>query len=200
MNIHFDALWLPVAKVTSEQTIEDNRFQPDIDLNDAGARSIQGHRLPHTPEFQINMRISQKFETSHGWTFDYVIAPGYRSSNHATLFNGVDYAYQACQAGGTVLSGVGYNAGAGTVIPAAPVSGCSITKVYRGRLNDRVPGYWTLDIGGGISLPGDRFRIEAYVNNLVKQPITGLLISQTGGTVAFLPRPTTYGARASLRF
>lgn len=200
MGIHFDALWLPVAKVTSDQTIEDNRFQPDIDLNDAGARSIQGHRLPHTPEFQINMRISQKFETSHGWTFDYVIAPGYRSSNHATLFNGVDYAYNACQAGGTVLSGVGYNSGTGTVIPAAPVSGCAITKNYRGRLNDRVPGYWTLDIGGGISLPGDRFRLEAYVNNLVKQPITGLLISQTGGTVAFLPRPTTYGVRGSLRF
>ena len=45
-----------------------------------------------------------------------------------------------------------------------------------------------------------RFRLEGYVNNIVKQPITGLLISQTGGTVAFLPRPTTYGVRGSLRF
>ena len=82
----------------------------------------------------------------------------------------------------------------------APVSGCSITKSYRGRLNDTVPGYWTLDLGGGITVPGGRLRLEAYVNNIVKQPITGLIISQTGGTVAFLPRPTTYGLRGSWRF
>jgi hypothetical protein len=30
--------------------------------------------------------------------------------------------------------------------------------------------------------------------------VTGILISQTGGTVAFLPRPTTYGVRARIRF
>jgi len=195
LNIHFDALWLPVAKVTGDQEIEDFRFQPDIDLNDAGFRSIQGKRLPHTPEFQLNLRISQKFEASNGSAWDYVVAPGYRSSNHATLFNGEDYAYSACLAGGTVMSGV-LNVGD----TPHPVSGCSITQAYRGRLNDRVPGYWTLDIGTGYSFAGGRVRVEAFANNLVKQPITGLLISQTGGTVAFLPRPTTYGARASVRF
>lgn len=191
LGIHFDALWLPVAKVMDDQQIEDFRFQPDIDINDAGFRSIRGKRLPHTPEFQMNLRISQKFEWANGASWDYVIAPGYRSANHATLFNGEDYAYSACLAGGTVLSGG---------VAPVPVSGCSITKTYRGRLNDRVPGYWTLDIGTGVSLPGGRVRIEGYVNNLVKQPITGLLISQTGGTVAFLPRPTTYGVRGSVRF
>lgn len=195
LAIHFDALWLPVAKVMDDQEIEDFRFQPDIDVNDAGFRSIRGKRLPHTPEFQMNLRISQKFEFANGASWDYVIAPGYRSANHATLFNGEDYAYTACLAGGTVLSGV-LNAGD----TPHPVSGCSITQSYRGRLNDRVPGYWTLDIGTGVSLPGGRIRIEGYVNNIVKQPITGLLISQTGGTVAFLPRPTTYGVRGSVRF
>ena len=195
LGIHFDALWLPVAKVMDDQEIEDFRFQPDIDVNDAGFRSIRGKRLPHTPEFQMNLRISQKFEFANSATWDYVIAPGYRSANHATLFNGEDYAYTACLAGGTVMSGV-LNVGD----TPHPVSGCSITTSYRGRLNDRVPGYWTLDIGTGVNLPGGRVRIEGYVNNVVKQPITGLLISQTGGTVAFLPRPTTYGVRGSVRF
>ena len=178
-----------------DQEIEDFRFQPDIDVNDAGFRSIRGKRLPHTPEFQMNLRISQKFEFANSATWDYVIAPGYRSANHATLFNGEDYASTACLAGGTVMSGV-LNVGD----TPHPVSGCSITTSYRGRLNDRVPGYWTLDIGTGVNLPGGRVRIEGYVNNVVKQPITGLLISQTGGTVAFLPRPTTYGVRGSVRF
>lgn len=188
INIAFDGLWLPEARVTSSQGIEDFRFQSDIDGNDAGIRSIQGKRLPRTAKYQMNMRISQKFDSRHG-EFDYVIAPGYRSGSYATIFNGEDYAYQACQTGGTVISSNG-----------TPVAGCSITTTYRGRLNDSIPGYWTLDIGGGYSTPDGRVRIEAYANNLVKQTVTGLLISQAGGTVAFLPRPTTYGARLRVRF
>jgi len=188
INIAFDGLWLPEAKVTSAQTIEDFRFQSDIDPNDAGERSIQGKRLPRTSKYQMNMRFSQKFESGIG-EFDYVIAPGYRSSTYATIFNGEDYAYQACLGGGSVVNASG-----------APVSGCSITTSYRGRLNDTIPGYWTLDIGGGFSTSNGRIRIEGYVNNIVKQQITGLLISQAGGTVAFLPRPTTYGARVRVRF
>ena len=137
----------------------------------------------------MNMQLSQKFETSHG-AFDYVIAPGYRSSTFATSFIGPDYAYSACQAGANVTSSSG-----------AAVSGCSITTSYRGRLNDTISGYWTLDMGAGYSSPNGRFRLEGYVNNILyKGMVTGLLISQTGGTVAFLPRPTTYGLRGRVRF
>ena len=189
LNLSFNALWLPVAKVTSSQSIEDFRFQSDIDGNDAGFRSIQNKRLPRTPRFQINMQLSQKFETKHG-SFDYVIAPGYRSSTYATIFNGQDYAFSACQAGGTV-----------TDVNGKPVAGCSITTTYRGRLNDTVPGYWTLDLGAGYSSPNGRLRVEGYVNNILyKGSISGILISQTGGTVAFLPRPVTYGGRVRVRF
>ena len=188
LNIAFDGLWLPEAKVTSSQSIEDFRFQSDIDSNDAGLRSIQGKRLPRTSKYQFNMRISQKFETGLG-EFDYVLAPGYRSSTYATIFNGEDYAYQACQTGGTVTSSSG-----------AAVGGCGITTTYRGRLNDTIPGYWTFDIGGGFSTSTGRVRIEAYANNLIKRSLAGLLISQSGGTVAFMPRPTTYGARVRVRF
>ncbi len=189
LNINFTGLWLPEAKVTGSQTIEDFRFQSDISPNDAGFRSIQGKRLPRTPRLQLNVQMSQKFETIVG-AFDYVVAPGYRSGTYATIFNGQDYAYSACQAGGSV-----------TDVNGASVAGCSITSTYRGRLNDSIKGYFTLDMGGGFTNHNGRLRIEGYVNNLLyKNMVTGILISQTGGTVAFLPRPTTYGVRARIRF
>ena len=189
MNISFTGLWLPEAKVTASQSIEDFRFQSDVDGNDAGFRSIQGKRLPRTPRLQLNMQFSQKFETGFG-AFDYVVAPGYRSGTYATIFNGQDYAYDACRAGSTV-----------TDLNGAAVSGCSITTTYRGRLNDTIKGYFTLDMGAGFTNHDGRLRIEGYVNNLLyKNMVTGILISQTGGTVAFLPRPTTYGVRARVRF
>lgn len=189
MNISLNGLWLPVAKVMSSQMIEDFRYQSDIDGNDAGFRSIADKRLPRTPRWQLNAQITQKFETSSG-TFDWVIAPGWHSGSYATIFNGEDYAYQACLAGGTV-----------TDINGNPVSGCSITTSYRGRLKDTVNGYWTLDLGAGYTTPNGKLRIEGYVNNALNtQQIGGIMVSQTGGTVAFLPRPRTYGARLHVRF
>lgn len=195
LSISFDALWLPEAKVTASQTIEDFRFQSDLATPgfgtnlDAGNRSIQGKRLPRTPRLQLNAQIGQKFKTGIG-SFDYVIAPGYRSSTYATIFNGQDYAYDACQAKGTI-----------TDINGTAYSGCAVTTTYRGRLNDTLKGYATLDIGAGFSSNNGRIRIEGYVNNILyKNQVNGILISQTGGTVAFLPRPTTYGARLHVRF
>lgn len=187
VNVSFNALWLPVAKVTSSQAIEDFRFQSDVDPMDAGFRSIQGKRLPRTARFQLNMQLAQKFETSVG-SFDYVIAPGYRSSSYATIFNGEDYGYEAQLAGKQITDVNGK-----LVTPTA--------TAYRARLNDTIAGFWTLDLGAGYSTPNGKLRVEGYVNNvLYKNNITGVLISQTGGTVAFLPRPTTYGARIHYRF
>ena len=187
MNLAFNVLYLAEAKVLSSQTIEDFRFQSDIDPTDAGFRSIQGKRLPRTPKLQLNFQVSQKFETRFG-AFDYVIAPGYRSSTHATIFNGEDYGYEAHLAGTKVL-----DANGNLVTPTA--------TAYRARLNDTIAGYWTLDLGAGYSSPDGKIRVEGYVNNILYQNnVTGILVSQTGGTVAFLPRPTTYGMRLHYRF
>jgi iron complex outermembrane receptor protein len=190
MNLGFNVLWMPEAKVTGAQTIEDSRFQSDVDPDNAGQVSIQGHRLPRTPRLGMNLNLAQKFQTSAGG-FDYVVAPGYRSSSHATIYNGVDYAAEACAAGGTILDANGNAVSGCTAVAASP---------NRARLNDTLAGYWTLDVGGGYTNPNGRLRLEAYVNNIVKQPVSGLVISETGGTVAFLPRPTTYGLRARMRF
>ncbi len=193
LNITFNGLWLPVAKVTSSQAIEDFRFQSDLVPDgysaapDAGLRSIQNKRLPRTPRIQLNMQFSQKFETKVG-SFDYVIAPGYRSSSNATIFNGQDYGFEATLAG----------------IKLPDANGDLQTQnvtTYRSRLNDTVAGYWTLDLGAGYTTHNGKLRFEAYANNLLyKNNVNGILISQTGGTVAFLPRPTTVGARLHYKF
>ena len=188
-NFTFNLLWMPEAKVNAEQTIEDFRFQSDISPNEAGFRSINGKRLPYTPRLQLNMQLSQKFETDSG-TFDYVIAPGFRSSTYATIFNGQDYTYDACKAGGTV-----------TAVSGTAVSACSIRTTPLGRLNDTIQSFWTLDLGVGYSSPNKKLRLEAFANNLTYSNTTGgVIISQTGGTVAFLTRPATYGARVHYRF
>lgn len=187
LNITFNGLWLPEAKVTSSQSIEDFRFQSDIDPTDAGFRSIQNKRLPRTPKWQLNWQIQQKFETKIG-TFDYVIAPGYRSNTFATIFNGQDYGYEATLAGKQLPDANGV------------LQTQSITA-YRSRLNDTIPGYWTLDLGAGFSSHNGKLRLEGYVNNIAyKNNVAGILVSQTGGTVAFYLRPTTFGARLHYRF
>lgn len=189
LNIGFTGLWLPEAKVISSQTIEDFRFQSDINSIDAGFRSIQGKRLPRTPRIQLNAQIGQKFETKIG-SFDYVIAPGYRSGTHATIFNGEDYGNEAYLAGVKLPDANG-------VLQSQPATSAK----YRSRLNDTIAGYWTLDLGAGYTTHNGKLRFEAYANNvLYKNNVNGVLISQTGGTVAFLPRPTTYGARLHYKF
>jgi iron complex outermembrane receptor protein len=69
------------------------------------------------------------------------------------------------------------------------------------RLNDTVPGYWTLDAGLGYTHGEEgRYRIEAYVANLTNaQQAQGLIITQFDNT-RFLNRPRIYGVRARAKF
>lgn len=69
------------------------------------------------------------------------------------------------------------------------------------RLNDRVPGYWTLDGGLGYS-HGDegKYRIEAYISNITNvQQAQGLIITQFDNT-RFLNRPRIFGVRGRAKF
>lgn len=84
-------LWLPVAKVVESVDIQDARFQADVDPVNAVNRSIQGHRLPRTAKVQFNGSVSKVWDTDRG-SIDGIISFGYRSSQHMTIFNGVDYA------------------------------------------------------------------------------------------------------------
>ncbi len=90
MNLKGTLLWLTEAKVVQSQEIQDARYQADIDPGNAVNRSIEGNRLPRTPEYQFNASISKVWYTDFG-QFDGVFSAGYRSKANSTIFNGIDY-------------------------------------------------------------------------------------------------------------
>ncbi len=90
VNLDATLLWLAEARVTNSQEIQDSRFQADVDAENAVNRSIEGNRLIKTPEWQFNGSVSKAINIDSG-TFDGVVSVGYRSSQHMTIFNGIDY-------------------------------------------------------------------------------------------------------------
>jgi len=90
VNLDATLLWLAEARVTNSQEIQDSRFQADVDAANAVNRSIEGNRLIKTPEWQFNGSVSKALNVDSG-TFDGVVSLGYRSSQHMTIFNGIDF-------------------------------------------------------------------------------------------------------------
>jgi len=90
LSLNGTLLWLAEAKVVESQEIQDFRFQADVDAENAVNRSIEGNRLIRTPEFQFNGSVSKAVPIESG-TIDGVLSVGYRSSQHMTIFNGIDF-------------------------------------------------------------------------------------------------------------
>jgi iron complex outermembrane receptor protein len=171
-NIDFDftALFLE-AQIKDSEEIPDFRFQPDVDSGNAVFRPIAGNRLPRTPRWQLNAKLSQVFELPTG-QLDWVASLGYRSSQFHTIFNSLEF--------------------------DADNNG---TQVTSGRLLDRIDGYFTLDIGAGWSLDDDgKYRFEVYGNNVTNQQEEAAIIITQFDNTRFFTRPRTYGARMRVKF
>ena len=168
-DLSFDAtvLWLPEAKVVNSQEIQDFRYQADVDAVNAVNRSIEGNRLIRTPEWQINGSVSKAVNVDSG-SIDGIVSVGYRSSQHMTIFNGIDF---------------------------------NLDDDVSARLDDTVDGYFTVDAGVGYSHgDDDKWRLEAYVNNLTGiEREQAIIITQFDNTRFFSP-PRTYGARLRVKF
>jgi len=167
LNLKANLLWLPEARIVDSIEVQDSRFQADVDPVNAVARSIEGNRLIRTPEVQLNGSVSKAHNIQSG-TVDGIVSFGYRSSQHQTLFNGVDF---------------------------------NPNDNVAARLDDTVDGYWTIDAGLGYSHgTDDRWRIEAYVNNLTGiEREQAIIITQFDNTRFFSP-PRTYGIRVRAKF
>ena len=90
VNLKATLLWLEAAKVTNSQEIQDSRFQADVDADNAVNRSIEGNRLVRTPKWQFNGSLSKAYQVASG-SLDGIVSVGYRSSQHMSIFNGIDY-------------------------------------------------------------------------------------------------------------
>ena len=91
-DINFDAtlLWLAEARFVNSVDVQDSRFQADVDPENAVDRNIEGNRLIRTPEWQFNGSVSKAVDVPGG-SLDGVVSFGYRSSQHMTIFNGIDF-------------------------------------------------------------------------------------------------------------
>lgn len=89
INVKWTALWLE-AYIKDSDAIQDSRFQADVAPEEAVFQSIDGHRLPRTPEYQFNASFSQYFDLSTG-TLDYMVSVGWRDDQFLTIFNSRDY-------------------------------------------------------------------------------------------------------------
>ncbi len=167
VNLNATLLWLAEARVVNSQDIQDSRFQADVDAANAVNRSIEGNRLIRTPEIQFNGSLSKLWNVNSG-SVDGIVSLGYRSSQHMTIFNGIDFNN-----------------------PDNP----------EGRLDDTVDGYFTIDAGVGYTHgDDDKWRIEAYVNNLTGiEREQAIIITQFDNTRFFSP-PRTYGVRLRAKF
>jgi len=90
VGIDYTVLWLPGAKITESQEIQDSRFQADVDPDNAVNRSIDGNRLMRTPEVQFSGSISKAVQFDWG-QIDGIFSIGYQSSQFMTIFNGIDF-------------------------------------------------------------------------------------------------------------
>ncbi|MEP7315065.1 MAG: TonB-dependent receptor [Sphingomicrobium sp.] len=68
------------------------------------------------------------------------------------------------------------------------------------RLDDKVDGYWTFDVGAGYSHGRDgKLRIEGFINNLTDAVHESAIIITQFDNTRFFTRPRTYGARIRLK-
>ena len=170
-KLDFSALYLQ-AKIKDSIRIQDSRFQSDVDARNAILVDINNLRLPRTPRWQLNAKLSQAIEIGDG-RFDYVISAGYRSSQFQTIFNSFDF----------------------------DDNGNQTRQVTSGRLLDRVPGHFNLDIGAGFTFDSaGKYRLEAYANNITDTVKAAAIIITQFDNTRFFNRPRTYGVRARAKF
>lgn len=170
IKLDFNALYVE-ANIRDAVPIQDFRFQADVDPVNAVLRPIANSRLPRTPRWQLNAKLSQAIEIGDG-QFDYVISAGYRSSQFQTIFNSLEFD-----------------------------ANDNATRVTSGRLFDVVPGYFTVDVGAGYTFDSaGKYRFEAYVNNLTESINAAAIIITQFDNTRFFNRPRTFGGRIRVKF
>lgn len=179
IKLDFSALYLE-AQIRDAEPIQDFRFQADVDSVNAVFRPITDRRLPRTPRWQLNAKLSQAFDVGDG-QFDYVISAGYRSSQFHSIFNSQEFINTPASMMDTVSA--------------------ESVEVTSGRLFDRIDGFFTLDVGAGFTLDSEgKYRFEAYANNITNSVNAAAIIITQFDNTRFFNRPRTYGGRIRVRF
>lgn len=132
INLSYTALWLE-AEIQNAEPIQDFRFQADVAPDEAVFQSIDGKRLPHTPQYQFNATLSQFFALPWG-SLDYMVSVGWRDDQYLTIFNSEDFQQpdnprlrldDSVDAYWTYDAGIGYSHGDGNLRIEAYCNNCT---------------------------------------------------------------------------
>ena len=188
LKLSYNLLLLSQADIQDSVEVQDSRFSPEAQYDNcfprdsdgkllpsdevcnARLQSIEGHRLPRTPEMQFNFSVSKPFVLGNGY-IDVIASAGYRSEQHMTIFNGKVYNDDL-----------------------SDLEKLRIADLVEGYWTyDAGMGY-SLTQGWG------ELRIEGYINNLTdEQKAQAIIITQRDNT-RFFSRPRTLGFRARAIF
>lgn len=193
LKIGYNLLLLNEATIKDSVLVQDSRFSPEVqqaecfprgapgtpddgqlleptDACNAREQSVEGNRLPRTPEVQLTTSVSKAFRTSSGY-IDVIASLGYRSEQHMTIFNGRVYNDELSDLEKQRI---------------ADVVGSYSTLDF--------------GFGYTFENEGLNFRAEAYINNVTdEQQAQAIIITQRDNT-RFFSRPRTAGVRFRVIF
>lgn len=92
LTFKWSGLWLQ-SEIQKSDDVIDSRFQADQNIGNDDFEafvSVEGNDVPRTPEFSLNLSLSQHIDLPIG-TFDYIVSASWRDEQHLTIFNGIDY-------------------------------------------------------------------------------------------------------------
>lgn len=167
-NLALDAsaLWLKTKVDSGEMADGRQSWGSDVPLVD-----LEGNELPLSPEFTLNLALSQTIETDIG-VFDWIVSAQYKDDYFLSIWNDTDYA---------IVDGK-------TVVDDEVV------------YTDSVDGYVNVDIGLGFTSNDGFYRVELYGTNLTDEVYSNKGIIDHGNNLRFLNNPRTYGMRLKLVF
>ncbi|HEX8387430.1 MAG TPA: TonB-dependent receptor [Sphingomonas sp.] len=132
---------------------------------------LAGNRLPNVSKLNLIGRVQQVIDAGFG-RFDWQVLANYRSDYFLSVYNEQTITRQDGTTADAVALGFG----------------------------DRVDGFVTLNLGVGFTAPGDRWRIEGFVANLLNEDASTKAIFAPGLNLRFLNDPRTAGVRLRVNF
>ncbi len=143
---------------------------------------LGGNKLPRSSALTLNYALSQLIFTSVG-SFNWSIQGQTRTTHYMSVFNG----------NGKRLS---------EPAPGVTPSGPAYEGLLRDprRLNDEVPTYTRIDIGGGWTHTDGRLSVNGFINNLTDIYYVTSLSTNPGLNLRFFNPPRTYGVRVKVEW
>lgn len=162
---------LYVEPEVEDGSIADIREQNFGDPSATPVADLKGNRLPNVSKLTLIGKVQQVIDAGFG-RFDWQVLANYRSNYFLSVYNQK---------------------------PVTRADGTSGDAVALG-FADKVGGFVTLNLGVGFTAPGDRWRVEGFIANVLDEDASTKGIFGPGLNLRFLNDPRTAGMRLRVNF